>query len=1195
MKKFVVTFLMVCVLITGVLIFPVFGEQNNSNYDNVDSPRDVRGGTRGNTLFVGDGQTYKRIQDAIDNASAGDTVRVYDGTYYENVTINKKLTIIGNGSLNTIIDGNNKDSVVRVNEDVCIIKGFKITGSGTWGFHPDLTAAFLIRANNTRIIECTCENNFDGIDIDSGNFNIIENCICNSNTDDGMDIYFAKGTQILNCTITRSNDDAIRLTDCYDSGLLRNINIKFNNFRGLTLIRTDDHIIDNSTFMSNGYEGILFTYSEKNLIKDNIIINNSNMGINLNVGTLDNIVYHNSFFENGPKTSILQAQDYGGLDFWDNGKEGNYWSDWIEPDNNSDGIVDVPYNLTGGAGGVDNYPLMNPIKTLGSGRPIIITKNKLKAYVGNLYSVSYTAVDDDTPKNNLIWTMKTNASWLNFSESHTLFGIPFNSDIGQYWVNIFVSDGNENDSTTFTLKVVPDPNGSVFIERTGQGYKKIQDAVDAAISGDTINVFGGDYKEDIIINKSLNLIDKDKIGSLIEAKNYTALQIQSNYVNVLGFIIKNSNTGIQVSFSEHFIIKNCNLADNTKGMYLDHSKFGTITDCKFENNFGFAVELAGGYSSNNKISIWNNSFYLNNGAGFVYNSSHIQASDNTQSGKNDWNSTSGRGNFWSDWTSPDNDKNGIVDVPYNISGSASAKDFYPISQPIQQTTFSPRITIQNVLTTYVGKLYSVNYTAIDLDTPQNELIWTMKTNASWLHFSNTQELFGTPSISDLGRYWVNISVSDGNHSDSTNFTLGVLVGAKPEIKTENILTAYVGKFYSVNYVADDPDTPKNKLIWTMRTNASWLTFSNNQELNGTPSNQDIGTYWINITVYDGLRSDFSNFTLTVIAGARPNLTTGNILIAYVGQKYSVNYSASDPDTPQENLTWVMNTNASWLNLSTTQELSGTPSNSDIGTYWVYISVSDGARNDFTNFTLTVKSKGLLPNITLPEINSTNIANNSKNVSINNTIIIIKFSKSMNRTSVELSLRISPFSNYTLIWNKDYTELTIIFNENLSYNTTYKVTISTSAKDDQGNKLIKPFELVFTTQKKSEIDDDGDGEKSKPDNGEGRIQNLMMIGIIVVILIIIIFLITLAFVVQNRRKKHEETESTKEVTGEVNVSNGIDEYIMELKDKALKLKKPSDFEMSENEILNKVETEYRKGNLSKETYNEIKEKYSEQEH
>lgn len=44
-----------------------------------------------------------------------------------------------------------------------------------------------------------------------------------------------------------------------------------------------------------------------------------------------------------------------------------------------------------------------------------------------------------------------------------------------------------------------------------------------------------------------------------------------------------------------------------------------------------------------------------------------------------WWAIEGHGNYWSDWTLPDNDMNGIVDTPYNISGG-SAKDNYPLTE-----------------------------------------------------------------------------------------------------------------------------------------------------------------------------------------------------------------------------------------------------------------------------------------------------------------------------------------------------------------------------------------------------------------------------------------------------------------------------------------------------------------------------------
>ena len=62
---------------------------------------------RGETITVDDdgGADHTRIQDAIDNATGGDTIRVFNGTYYENVVVDKPVSLIGNDSVNTTIDG----------------------------------------------------------------------------------------------------------------------------------------------------------------------------------------------------------------------------------------------------------------------------------------------------------------------------------------------------------------------------------------------------------------------------------------------------------------------------------------------------------------------------------------------------------------------------------------------------------------------------------------------------------------------------------------------------------------------------------------------------------------------------------------------------------------------------------------------------------------------------------------------------------------------------------------------------------------------------------------------------------------------------------------------------------------------------------------------------------------------------------
>ncbi len=86
-----------------------------------------------------------------------------------------------------------------------------------------------------------------------------------------------------------------------------------------------------------------------------------------------------------------------------------------------------------------------------------------------------------------------------------------------------------------------------------------------------------------------------------------------------------------------------------------------------------------------------------------------------------------------------------------------------------------------------------------------------------------------------------------------------------------------------------------------------------------------------------------------------------------------------------------------------------------------------------------------------------------------------FNESMNSTNVAMALKITPSMNYTLSWRDNNIILKLVFQDNLSYDTTYIFTISVDATDFAGNALIKPFILTFKTQVPPAKVKDSDGD------------------------------------------------------------------------------------------------------------------------
>jgi parallel beta-helix repeat protein len=247
-------------------------------------------------LYVGGGGAgnYSTIQWAIDNASDGDTVFVYNGIYYENVLVNKTITLIGEDVNTTIIDGSGVDDVVYITSNWVNITRFTIRESGSG--NDQFAGIALDYADNCSIMNNTISNNNNGIYMDYSSYCDIYSNQIESNGRKGM---WQRGissySNIIQNKIISNGNIGIYITSASYIDILNN-NISLNQ-EGITLIDTTDSHIFGNNITQNVWNGINFHGAENCEIAHNAIANNQHHGIE-SYDSTDNKIENNSISEN---------------------------------------------------------------------------------------------------------------------------------------------------------------------------------------------------------------------------------------------------------------------------------------------------------------------------------------------------------------------------------------------------------------------------------------------------------------------------------------------------------------------------------------------------------------------------------------------------------------------------------------------------------------------------------------------------------------------------------------------------------------------------------------------------------------------------------------------------------------------------------------------------------------------------------
>ncbi len=411
--------MMLSFLVIIIEIAPIVKAPNTWYVDDV-----LGNGSPGNPA-----EDFTSIQDAINASSDGDTIYVYNGTYYENVVVNKTLTLMGEDKNTTIVDGGWSDDPMYISSDWVNISGFTVTHGGVNWYDAGID---LDSVEDCRIADNIAIENARGFRLHYSNRSNLSGNIVIDNWDYGIYITYSNNNSITGNNVSNS-DSGIYLIDSNDSTISRNIGwdngngirisysrnitielncIYYSWDRGIYLYHSNENRVTDNT-VSSSFDGISLVQSDVNNIINNTVYSNYYRG--LGIGYSNNVtLHHNNIINNKYQAHVQNSLDI----FWDDGMgEGNYWSDYTGVDDGSggriagDGVGDteIPHPFIDQGNGyyqLDNYPLVNPVG------------NYIFLYAGwNLISLPF--IQSETNLGNVLSSIKesyTAAQWYNASD-----------------------------------------------------------------------------------------------------------------------------------------------------------------------------------------------------------------------------------------------------------------------------------------------------------------------------------------------------------------------------------------------------------------------------------------------------------------------------------------------------------------------------------------------------------------------------------------------------------------------------------------------------------------------------------------------------------------------------------------------------------------------------------------------------------
>jgi hypothetical protein len=526
----------------------------------------------------------------------------------------------------------------------------------------------------------------------------------------------------------------------------------------------------------------------------------------------------------------------------------------------------------------------------------------------------YVINASDPDEDNLTYSLDTGPDFVSVTENR-LTGKPGYNQAGEYEVALTVSDGNANDTQSFTL-IISNVNRAPNISSSpptsakgGSAYEYVVNASDP--DGDDISyskTAGPDW-----LSMSGNSLGGTPGNNVDGSFDVTVKASDGNSSDTQSFTLAVGSTNRPPEFTSD-----------------------PVTDVKEQKEYTYQVAVNDPDGEDISISAeekapWMN--YSDNGDGTAVLSG-----------------------------TPNAEQSGSYQVILRANdGSDQVDQTFEVT--VSDVGRAPKITSDPPTYAKEEVTYSYNIEANDPD--GNNISFNYASGPGWLSLSNsdpktgTATLTGTPPAAKSGEYTIKIVATAGEESTTQQYTLEVGTGnGPPTITSDPIKSAPVAQSY--RYAIKASDNENEKITFSLEKAPDFLGLAgNNPEageaaLVGKPSTKQTGEYEIIIKATDNgnpKKSSQQQFTLTVSVGNNaPVIESQPTEEVNSGSLYEYNIRTREPDGDDVTITATAGSGSDlpgWLSFSTSGDgkgtLTGTPTPDDKGVLPITITATDNGQ------------------------------------------------------------------------------------------------------------------------------------------------------------------------------------------------------------------------------------------------------------